>query len=983
MSEQIPTADLLEGLILGEPISVHHGVRCHPAIDKDSDERFIVKVISIPASQSQLDALLLTGACADEVQALSYFEDLAKDAEKEAHVLQHLSELEGFDGHQKCQIKQLDSGIGYEVYLLAPYRSSLANLMHREPLTHLAAVNLGLDLCAALTACRRLGYLYVDLKPENIFFTENQGYRIGDLGFLPLTSLPYASLPEKYRSCYTAPEVSDAMSSLNDTMDIYAVGLILYQVFHNGKLPFEGFAPAKPLDTPAYADYEMAEIILKACAPDPKDRWQDPAQMGQALVNYMQRNSVNATPIIPPPIVLSEPEEKEAGFLTEEENDAQMAPLLAALPDEVDPEQLAIDGSTQSLATEDVPEAADTDTDAPTEADKDQLSFLDDLTNDETAPSHEASAVLEDTELTEEVAEMLALADVLIAHELPEPVVAPGPIDVPIPPLVVDEPEAEENAPIPVGADLPAEEVPEEEPEPDNSDDEYIKASAPRRKAGRWIAAITAILLLLALAIGGYIWYQEVYLQNIDGLTVQGEGNQMTVTLVTGTDEKLLSVVCIDTYGNTLRSPVVGGVASFHNLTSGTQYRIKVEISGLHKLTGNINAIYTTDGQTEILDFTAVCGPEDGSVILRFSANGNYTGPWTVRVCAPGEAELTQEFTEHTVTIYGLKPGTEYTFRLEGNKETTLAGQTETVFIPQKVLCAQNLQVADCGNGSLTVQWTQPDAPAGQVWLLRCYNGSGYDKSVTTTDLTYTFTDLDHSTGYTILVTAEGMTQSASTSVTANPIRVERYTGTATTPYALHVEWEFTGTAPENGWVLTYRVNGGDEFTVSCMDNRALLALVSGGIYEFTARPADDITCFTQSGNYTAEETATFEGFGITAQQLNVSIVQRPENENWGYSDLTAESYKTAFDVGENAALLLTVGTNFALSGAPVEIVFSMRNDAAELVSAEKVSTTWNTMWTGIHCPLNLSGIPQEPGSYTLDLYFNDLLVATLSFSVI
>ena len=199
----------------------------------------------------------------------------------------------------------------------------------------------------------------------------------------------------------------------------------------------------------------------------------------------------------------------------------------------------------------------------------------------------------------------------------------------------------------------------------------------------------------------------------------------------------------------------------------------------------------------------------------------------------------------------------------------------------------------------------------------------------------------------------------------------------------MHVEWEFTGTAPENGWVLTYRVNGGDEFTVSCMDNRALLALVSGGIYEFTARPADDITCFTQSGNYTAEETATFEGFGITAQQLNVSIVQRPENENWGYSDLTAESYKTAFDVGENAALLLTVGTNFALSGDPVEIVFSMRNDAAELVSAEKVSTTWNTMWTGIHCPLNLSGIPQEPGSYTLDLYFNDLLVATLSFSVI
>lgn len=987
MSQQSPSADLLEGLILGEPISVHHGVRCCPAISKDSDDdRYMVKIISIPASESQLEALLLTGACTDEAQALSYFKELAEDAAKEVHVLQRLGELEGFDGHLKCEIKQMDHGIGYEVYLLSRYKRSLTTLMRKEPLTHLAAVNLGLDLCAALTACRRLGYLYVDLKPENIFFTENQGYRIGDLGFIPLCSLPYASLPEKYRSRYTAPEISDAMSSLNDTMDIYALGLILYQVFHNGQLPFDGFAPAKPLPTPAYADYEMADIILKACAPDPKDRWQDPAQMGQALINYMQRNSVNATPIIPPPIVITEPEDAAADFLSEEENDAEMAPLLADLPEEVDPEQLAMDGSTESLDNSDSTEAVETAPVSPVETDEDQLSFLDSLTNDETAPSHEASAALDDTEVTDEVAEMLALADDLIAHELPEPVVAPGPIDVPIPPLVMDEPEADEVPQEPavvLSADDPSSiEETQEESTLDDAQDEYIYAPHTRNRVGRWIAVITAALLLLAAAMGAYIWYQEIYLQNIDGLSIHGEGSQLTVTLVTDTDEKLLSVVCIDTYGNTLRAPVVGGVASFNNLTPGTQYRIKVESSGLHKLTGSLSAIYTTNTLTEVLNFSAVMGPEDGSAILNFSVNGPDDAEWTVHISAPGEGERSQDFSDHTTTVYGLTPGTEYTFRLENANDTTLAGQTEIVFKPQKILIAQDLQVADCGNGSLTVQWTQPDAPAGQVWLLRCYNGAGYDQSITTTDLSYTFTGLDHSTAYTVLVTAEGMPQSASTSVTANPIRVGAYTATAAMPYALTVEWEFTGAAPENGWILTYSLNG-REYSVPCSDNQTLLALVPGGVYEFTARPADDITCFTQNGSYTADEATVFEGFGITAENLSAVMVLRPEGASWGYADLTADSYKTEFTTGEQAALLLTVGTNFSLSADPITIVFAIRDEAAQLLSADQISTAWNTLWTGIHCPLDLSGMPQESGNYYLDLYFNDLLVATLDFTIV
>ena len=62
MSEPRLISPMLDNFIMGGPISDHSGVRCCPAMENETDEKYIVKVISIPASPSQMDALLLTGA---------------------------------------------------------------------------------------------------------------------------------------------------------------------------------------------------------------------------------------------------------------------------------------------------------------------------------------------------------------------------------------------------------------------------------------------------------------------------------------------------------------------------------------------------------------------------------------------------------------------------------------------------------------------------------------------------------------------------------------------------------------------------------------------------------------------------------------------------------------------------------------------------------------------------------------------------------
>ena len=192
MSDTKMVSPLLDGFVMGDALSHHNGVRCYPAMKENSDNRYIVKTIAVPASQKQLDALLLTGAYKDPADATEYFREIADGIVAEAELLKKLSSLEGFLPYDGWQVTPMgDNKLGYLVYLLGPYRQSLEKHLKRNPMTHLGAVNLGLDLCSALAICRRSGHIFIDLKPGNIYLTGERESRIGDLGFSSLSSLKY------------------------------------------------------------------------------------------------------------------------------------------------------------------------------------------------------------------------------------------------------------------------------------------------------------------------------------------------------------------------------------------------------------------------------------------------------------------------------------------------------------------------------------------------------------------------------------------------------------------------------------------------------------------------------------------------------------------------------------------------------------------------------------------------------------------------
>ena len=199
--------------------------------------------------------------------------------------------------------------------------------------------------------------LYVALKPSNIFISSKKEYKIGDLGFVPLKALKYTPMPEKYRSDYTAPELMDDLSVLNETADTYSAGLILYRIFNDGMLPQD---LTKPLPAPSAADEEMAGILLKACDPNPAKRWKSPAEMRQALIDYMQRGTINDVPIM-------NPIESESAGKPKDENTASVPGAIA--DDETATPQLPAETEDASPETP-IPEEADAPSPGETAAEK-------------------------------------------------------------------------------------------------------------------------------------------------------------------------------------------------------------------------------------------------------------------------------------------------------------------------------------------------------------------------------------------------------------------------------------------------------------------------------------------------------------------------------------------------------------------------------------------------------------------------------------
>lgn len=980
MSEPKLISPLLDGFAMGDSFSDRNGIRTCPAMHLENSDKYIVKIISNPASANQIDALLLTGAYADREQAMQYYRTLSNNILSEANVLEKLSKIDGFIPFSGSQLVEADDGSGYDVYLLSPYQMTLDRYWTKQPMTHLTALNLGLDLCSALTVCRRCGYMYVALKPENIYWIEDKGFKIGDIGFVALDSLKYASLPDRYRSAYTAPEIEDVFASINTTVDVFAVGMILYRIFNGGTLPsFDSNIPS-----PEFADYEMAEIILKACAKNPEDRWEDPAQMGQALVSYMQRNGAHDIPIVPIPVELTA-------------DDAQDNPL--ANESAVNEESLAVNDEPAGAA-QDSEETAQTLNESADETVND-FTFLDQ--EDLTAPL-DVNEDETDVQISEEVSDILNQADELIAHETPAPVVSPEMNEVQFPETTEDAadkdtsanaPTEEETAvtddaefepdPIPLnGSDAQDEDILTDETEYDEEffeNEETVETSHAKR---HWVRNTVLSLLALCLLAGGFLFYKFFYLQHIDSLTLSGDDLSLTVFVKTNADESLLSVICYDTYGNQLPAPVVNGKAVFDELAPDCAYTVKVVISGFHSLTGQVAVNYSTPKQTNIIQFSAVTGAEDGSAVLTFSVDGPDLANWIIRRSAEGEETEDFPCSEHSYTFTGLTVGTNYTFEILSAEDKQIIGNTKITHTASKVITAADPVITSCQDGKLTVTWKLPADAQVSEWAVHCYNDKGYDQAITTDQLSATFENIIANDPYTVAITAVGMSAGQRLYVPENAVTISDFAVTATDSTSITLSWKNGNNTPENGWILRYSIDGSATKEVTSKDAESikLTPYIPDCTYSFSLLTADSVDVIGGVMTYESKSASDFSGFSVKRSNMSFKMCLTPNVSNWDKNDVRSSDYKTVFKAGQKASFLVKMNKKYSTSSKVVYTTFVIRDNEGNIVAFDTQSNKWSKMWKSNYCEFDLPSLPKTAGTYNVTVYFNDAIAAKQDFRI-
>lgn len=982
---------LLDGFTLGAPISEHRGVKCCPAIKENTTKKYIVKIITVPASQAQFDALLLAGAYKDPGDAMEYFRGNGEDLLKEAELLKTLSKIEGFLPYEGWQMEPITRRrLGYEVYLVGSYKRSLEKYIRKNAVTHLEAVNLALDLCSALSVCRQSGFLYADLKPSNIYVSDKKEYRIGDLGFLRLDALRYASLPERYFSSYTPPELLDPMAPMNLTVDTYAVGMILYQLYNDGHLPFSGLVPEEPLPSPCHADYEMAEIIMKAIHPDPEQRWTDPKDLGKAIASYLQRNNINDIPITPfipldvtPEAIVPEAaEEARETVPVEAEPDlteTAIEPELREVPEEQsEPEAVVSEPETLEAEEEVLPDEAEP---AEEPVEEVQPSSVEDPVLPE-EPVQEQPVSM--TDITEEVARIISKADDMISHEIPEEALFPVEEQQPDPFAFAKEDAEEEEDP------FPEEPLMEEtEPEPKKKKKaKHFEDPTRKNKFRKFISGCFRILIFCGICVGAFWYYQNIYLQPIDAISITGTQDQITVLVDTKIEESLLLAHCIDSKGKALTETVQGGKVTFSNLEPSTQYTIQMDMKGFHKLTGNSSDVFTTEATTQVLSFQAVAGPEDGSVQLDFTVQGNDPDFWNIRYAAEGEEQRQETVKTHSAMITGLTVGKVYTFTLDGGKNFDLSGETSLSYLATRLILAENLSLTTSEENEVTVQWQTPGDVVVESWDVRWYDGYGFEEQMTVAETSALLTGIEPSSSYTVEITAAGMTHPARIRISSDPISVSEILVDESAKTELNLTWDYTGVDPEEGWNLVYSVNGGSSQTIPCKKASAVVSpLIPGANYTFTLEAGESRTVFNNTLRYRTQDAETISEFNFHPENVSFKLLKTPEEPDWKAEDLAEEVFVNTFRSGDSVSLAIMSSEAFYLPGTTTKFLFVFRdsygNVLPEYVTEEE--HYWKNIWVGgdsRNGEMIIPSLPAIPGSYELELCCNGASMAKLDITV-
>ena len=260
-----------------------------------------VKVIGIPNDKQEIQEFINEGQTSGSIRY--YYESVAKGLMNEIKVLEELKSAGNVVNIEEFEIQERKEEIGWDVYIRMELLKSLNEYRQGRQMEWEEVEKLGLDICKALEYCERRKIVHRDIKLSNIFVDDYGDFKLGDFGIARQMERTQSTMSQKGTQKYMAPEVWAGNQKSSYNVDIYSLGLVMYQLLNRNRMPFEpldreyltyqekdeafrkrlrGEEILPPVDAPE----GLGKIIVKACEADRNERYQSAHEMYTDLMEW-------------------------------------------------------------------------------------------------------------------------------------------------------------------------------------------------------------------------------------------------------------------------------------------------------------------------------------------------------------------------------------------------------------------------------------------------------------------------------------------------------------------------------------------------------------------------------------------------------------------------------------------------------------------------------------------------------------------------
>ena len=200
----------------------------------------------------------------------------------------------GQEGETQFLVMEYVKGMDLKRYIQTQY-----------PIPYDRIVDIMQQILSAVSLAHQHRIIHRDLKPQNILIDESGTVKITDFGIaVALSETSITQTNSMLGSVhYLSPEQARGSMATNQS-DIYAIGIILYEML-TGKVPFDGESAVTIAlkhfqeEIPSVRLYDrhvpqsLENVVLKATAKDPIDRYQSAEEMSADLATALDPSRLN------------------------------------------------------------------------------------------------------------------------------------------------------------------------------------------------------------------------------------------------------------------------------------------------------------------------------------------------------------------------------------------------------------------------------------------------------------------------------------------------------------------------------------------------------------------------------------------------------------------------------------------------------------------------------------------------------------------